>query len=321
VLRRRTSRLGSHRRGTGPSQLRSPLTAGQLRRRGRRWLGLLLTLAFALTLGACAAAVVAMATGTSPKHAARKRASRAVAHPPGPRRSHGISSPDPAAAFRAVDRALAYTPFVSAGVPRRRVIALTFDDGPSPYTPEIVRVLVRMHAPATFFVVGQQLDYFAAGLRDEIRHGFVIGDHTENHAWLIRLSGSAQFAQIHQAAVRIRSLGASFPRLFRPPYGSYDARTLAILRELHMLMVLWSVDPRDWLRPGARVIAERVLSAARPGTIVEMHDGGGDRSQTAAALPAIINGLRRRHYQLVTVPELVRIDPPPRRQHLPQLSE
>jgi len=88
-----------------------------------------------------------------------------------------------------------------------------------------------------------------------------------------------------------------------------------------MLMVLWSVDPRDWLRPGARVIAERVLSAARPGTIVEMHDGGGDRSQTAAALPAIINGLRRRHYQLVTVPELVRIDPPPRRQHLPQLSE
>jgi peptidoglycan/xylan/chitin deacetylase (PgdA/CDA1 family) len=88
-----------------------------------------------------------------------------------------------------------------------------------------------------------------------------------------------------------------------------------------MLMVLWSVDPRDWIRPGTAAIIGRVLSAARPGAIVELHDGGGDRRETEAALPAIINGLRRRHYELVTVPQLLRLDPPPRSQRLPHASE
>lgn len=222
---------------------------------------------------------------------------------------------------QAVNRVLAYTPFVRAGIPRQRLIALSFDDGPSPYTPQIVHVLVRMHAPATFFVVGQQLSYFAAGLRDEIRHGFVIGDHTENHPPLNLMSPGLQYAQIRDVGLRIRHLGAPFPHLFRPPYGVYDASTLAILRHLHMLMVMWSVDPRDWARPGAQPIVQRVLQAARPGSIVELHDGGGDRSQTVAALPAMIKALRRRHYQLVTVPELLRSDPPPRHQQLPHLAE
>jgi peptidoglycan-N-acetylglucosamine deacetylase len=222
---------------------------------------------------------------------------------------------------RAVDRVLAYTPFVRLGVPRQRMIALTFDDGPSPYTPRIVRVLARLHVPATFFVVGQQLRYFSAGLRDELSHGFVVGDHTENHPPLNLLTASLQYGQIHTAAVQIKRAGGPVPRLFRPPYGVYDARTFAILRRLHMLMVMWSVDPRDWLRPGTRVIVQRVLQAARPGTIVEMHDGGGDRSQTVAALPAIIAGLRRRHYELVTVPQLLAADPPPHHQQLPHVSE
>jgi peptidoglycan/xylan/chitin deacetylase (PgdA/CDA1 family) len=222
---------------------------------------------------------------------------------------------------KAVDRVLAYTPFVRAGLPRRRMIALTFDDGPSPYTQAIVRVLVRLHAPATFFIVGQQLAYFRAGLRDELRHGFVTGDHTENHPALNLMSTKLQYAQIRDDAVRMRRLGALLPGLFRPPYGLYSARTLGILRRLDMLMVMWSVDPRDWLRPGTRVIVRRVLHAARPGAIVELHDGGGDRSQTVAALPAIIAGLRRRRYELVTVPQLLAADPPPHHQQLPHLSE
>jgi peptidoglycan/xylan/chitin deacetylase (PgdA/CDA1 family) len=149
----------------------------------------------------------------------------------------------------------------------------------------------------------------------------VIGDHTENHPPLNVMSAKLQYAQIRDDAVRVRRLGAPFPRLFRPPYGLYSARTLGILRRLHMLMVMWSVDPRDWLRPGTRVIAQRVLHAACPGAIVELHDGGGDRSQTVAALPAIIAALRRRHYQLVTVPELLAADPPPQHQRLPHVSE
>ena len=104
---------------------------------------------------------------------------------------------------REINSVLRFTPFVTAGSRRRRVLALTFDDGPSPYTPEIVRILVRMHAPATFFVVGQQLGVFPAAFRDELAHGFVIGDHTENHAWLVRLSAAGQSAQIRGAAAGI----------------------------------------------------------------------------------------------------------------------
>ena len=219
----------------------------------------------------------------------------------------------------AISSVLRYTPFITNGTPRRRVIALTFDDGPSPYTSAVVRTLVRMRVHATFFDVGQQLDYFSAGLRTELAHGFVVGDHTENHAWLPPLTRSQQRSQIQLAAARIVRMGASRPRLFRPPYGGYNARTIATLRRLKMLMVLWSIDPSDWRRPGTSAIVANVLGHARPGAIVLMHDGGGDRSQTVAALPQIIRGLRRRHYRLVTVPRLLMLDPPPRHQRLPHL--
>src|SRR5436305_10613400 len=108
------------------------------------------------------------------------------------------------------------TPVVTGGVARHRVIALTFDDGPSPYTQQIVRALTRLHVPATFFVVGQQLRYFSAGLRDEVRGHFEIGDHTENHPWLIRLKPAAQYTQIESVAGSIERLGAPAPMLFRP---------------------------------------------------------------------------------------------------------
>jgi peptidoglycan/xylan/chitin deacetylase (PgdA/CDA1 family) len=174
-----------------------------------------------------------------------------------------------------------------------------------------------MHATATFFIVGRLLGDFSSGLHDELRHHFAIGDHTETHAPLTFLGSGFQYGQIHDAAVAAARLGARFPRLFRPPYGEYDAQTLAILHSLHMLMVMWSIDPRDWTRPGTPAIVTRVLSAARPGRIVELHDGGGDRSETVAALPAIITGLRRMHFQLVTVAQLLALDPPPSHQRLP----
>ena len=238
--------------------------------------------------------------------------------------AHSSTGSEPAATTvdtRGIDRVLAYTPFIKGGIPRHRVIALTFDDGPSPYTDQIVRILSRMHATATFFIVGQQLNDFAARLRDELRQGFAVGDHTENHAYLTRLSTTGQYKQLHDAAVRLARLGAPFPRLFRPPYGAYNSGTLAVTKRLKMLMTLWSVDTRDWTRPGTAMIVSRAVAAARPGAVVLMHDGGGNRSETVAALPAIINALRRRHYDLVTVPQLLRLDPPPRGQQLPHVSE
>ncbi len=221
---------------------------------------------------------------------------------------------------RGVQRVLGYTPFVTSGGRQRRLIALTFDDGPSPYTGAVVGILVRMHVPATFFIVGQQLRYFSAGLRDEFRHGFTVGDHTENHAWLVRLAAGGQAAQIGGAAAAVQHLGAPLPRLFRPPYGEYDRVTLSVLHSLRMLMVLWSVDPGDWRRPGVKAIVAGVLSHATPGAIVIMHDGGGDRSQTVAALPAVIRGLRRLHYGLVSVPQLLALDPPRGQQRLPLMT-
>jgi peptidoglycan/xylan/chitin deacetylase (PgdA/CDA1 family) len=105
--------------------------------------------------------------------------------------------------------------------------------------------------------------------------------------------------------------------LWRPPYGSYNPTTLAIARHLHMLMVLWTVDTQDYLRPGVAVIVHRALAAARPGAIILLHDAGGNRSQTIAALPLIVRALRKRGYQLVTIPQLILDDPPTTPQVLP----
>jgi peptidoglycan-N-acetylglucosamine deacetylase len=288
------------------------------RRRGPRASVVFVLVALVAVLG-IAAAVMAAQSGGGSGGGATDPANAATSH-----RHHHVRS---SAAqrrrrldSREIGAVLRYMPFVSIGARRHRVMALTFDDGPSPYTAPIVRTLARMHVPATFFVVGQQLTYFAAGLRDEVRHGFEVGDHTENHAWLAHLSAAGQYAQIHDDAARMQRAGAPAPDLFRPPYGIYNATTLRLLRGMRMLMVMWSIDPGDWRRPGTKAIVSGVLVNAKPGAIVILHDGGGDRTQTIAALPAIIHGLWRRGYRLVTVPQLIALDPPPRHQKLPQMG-
>jgi peptidoglycan/xylan/chitin deacetylase (PgdA/CDA1 family) len=289
------------------------------RHRGRRP-PVILVVAFLVALGI--AAVVTAATNDSTGHGSgpATAAAHGRAHRVGAPARLGVSARRRRREARTISAALRYTPFIAAGTRRRRAIALSFDDGPSPYTSAIVSILVRMRVPATFFVVGQQLRDFSAGLRDELRHGFDVGDHTQNHAWLIRLNPAGQYAQIRNAAAGIERFGGPAPRLFRPPYGAYNRQTIATLRRMKMFMVLWSIDPSDWRRPGTGAIVANVLSNSKPGAIVIMHDGGGDRSQTVAALPAIIRGLRRRHYQLVTVPKLMMLDPPPRHQRLPRLT-
>ena len=104
---------------------------------------------------------------------------------------------------------------------------------------------------------------------------------------------------------RIRSVSGFTPCLFRPPGGAYNSRVVADAKALGMTTVIWNVDPRDWSTPGSGAIYSRVVSAARPGAIVIMHDGGGNRSETVAALPRIIRTLRDRGYHLVTVSKLL----------------
>ncbi|WP_081686428.1 polysaccharide deacetylase family protein [Candidatus Solirubrobacter pratensis] len=231
-------------------------------------------------------------------------ASAAASAPP------GVLAPRPSI-FPQRDR-VAELPYVAVGGRRGREIALTFDDGPGPYTPAILRELHRLQAPATFFQVGATEHYFtdaeAAELRDPL---FVIGDHTQRHRRLDRLSPAEQRAEIDEQAAVLRAAGVPQPTLFRPPYGAYDAATLALLGERHMTMVMWSVDSEDYLRPGVDRIVANVLGAAKPGAIVLLHDAGGDRGQTLEALPRIVVGLRERGYRLVSVPRLLKDAPPP----------
>jgi len=216
----------------------------------------------------------------------------------------------------AINRTLAYTPYVRIAGAQHREIALTFDDGPGPYTPAILAILEREHVPATFFEVGVEDQYFSASTAAIAADGDVIGDHTEAHAAMSELSPRKQQAQVLAQARSVERYGARFPRLFRPPYGMWNAATLALLHHYRMLMVLWTVDTSDYLRPGVNAIVERAVGGARPGAIILLHDAGGDRSQTVAALPRIIAALRKRHYVLVTVPELLLDNPAPRVQSI-----
>jgi peptidoglycan-N-acetylglucosamine deacetylase len=227
---------------------------------------------------------------------------------------HSFAAEQHAEETAAIDRTLAYTPAVLHAGTQHREIALTFDDGPGPYTLRLLRVLRRTHTPGTFFEVGVGLQYFHAGTAAIAKLGDPIGDHTWSHPDMAHLSRAQQQSQLMQQVHAIKRYGAPYPHMFRPPYGDWNATTLSLLHQDHMLMVLWSLDTDDWQLPGAKKIVHRVLSGAKPGTIVLMHDAGGDRSETIAALPKVIRGLRQRGYKLVTVPQLLHDNPAPAHQ-------
>jgi peptidoglycan/xylan/chitin deacetylase (PgdA/CDA1 family)/cellulose synthase/poly-beta-1,6-N-acetylglucosamine synthase-like glycosyltransferase len=220
--------------------------------------------------------------------------------------------------LRAVSHVLSYTSYIARGTPNKPEVALTFDDGPGPYTPEILAVLRRLHVPATFFVIGQQVHYYGKFLSSELVQQVVIGDHTLTHPYLSRLTAAGQRGQIQGQVGAVEACGAPYPHLFRPPYGAFNKTTLRLLKRAGMLMVLWSVDTKDWKLPGVNAIVHNALATAGPGSIILMHDGDSNRGETVAALPRIIAGLRARHLRLVTIPQLLVDDPPPRGQPQPR---
>ncbi len=217
----------------------------------------------------------------------------------------------------AVNSVLAYTPAVTSGGSHGNELALTFDDGPGPYTQQLVATLDRLHVHATFFAIGSQERYFSPGTIAEIKSGDVVGDHTETHPMMATLSPHEQYEELFDQMAQIEVIGGRRPRLFRPPYGSFDATTFKELHHLHLLMILWSVDTSDYTLPGVSAIVHTALAGAKPGAIILMHDGGGNREETIAALPAIVRGLRKRGLHPVTVPQLLEDDPPPHGLPLP----
>jgi len=188
---------------------------------------------------------------------------------------------------------------VTNGPRDRKLVALTFDDGPSDYTDDFLRVLREKDARATFFEVGQVMPGREEVMREILAEGSEIGDHTMDHVEF------PDYGQIAGAAARIRAYTHFQPCLFRPPGGAVDAGVIATAGSLGMRTVNWDVDPRDWSTPGTGAIFAAVVGHVQPGSIVVMHDGGGPRGETLAALPQIIDTLRGRGYRFATVTELL----------------
>jgi peptidoglycan-N-acetylglucosamine deacetylase len=193
----------------------------------------------------------------------------------------------------------------SGAAKAQRAVALTFDDGPSPeYTPRILATLRRLQVRATFFVIGYLAQEYPAIVRHEAKLRMEVGNHSYNHPEVPpfdELPPRLIQDEISFAANILTTIGIR-PRLFRPPGGSFSSTVVHTAAALGERIVLWSVDPVDW-KPGisARQIVRNVLFAVRPGSIVILHDGGGDRSATLAALPAIVRGIRARGLRLVTL--------------------
>jgi peptidoglycan/xylan/chitin deacetylase (PgdA/CDA1 family)/uncharacterized protein YraI len=187
-------------------------------------------------------------------------------------------------------------------------VYITFDDGPDPtWTPRVMDVLSRYGARGTFFMVGQEVAAHPEVVRQVVKAGDYAADHTWNHESLDGVS-QQEFAQsvestrdvIMQTASDLFTLDGTVAYV-RPPYGETDESTRAYAADLGMSVVMWDVDPMDWREPGAQQIASYVLDNVYPGAIVLLHDGGGDRSQTVAALETILPGLAAKGYTFPTI--------------------
>jgi peptidoglycan/xylan/chitin deacetylase (PgdA/CDA1 family) len=184
-------------------------------------------------------------------------------------------------------------------------VYLTFDDGPSIYTPQILSVLQSKGVRATFFVVGEHATQFPNYVQQESAKGMVVGDHTWDHPDLTTLPPEQVRWELESTADEIQNLTGTRPTLWRAPYSLWNATVNEVASSLGLTRVGADVNSRDYLEPGTDAIISAVLDNVHDGSIVQLHDGSPDdsedRSQTAAALPTIIDELRARGYELSTV--------------------
>ena len=211
---------------------------------------------------------------------------------------------------RAVQAVIRENPVLTRGGSARKEVALTFDDGPSQYTDSILDILKQYKAQATFFVLGNQINGFPLPLQRVLAEGHAVGNHSWNHDDFTALSTGDLRGQLEDVNGTLGAKGVPGINLFRPPYGAYDASVTREVARKGMLTVLWDVDTNDYQQPDPAQMASTVLSQARAGSIILMHDGGGPRQNTVAALPLIIKGLRKEGYDLVTLPQLLLDNPP-----------
>jgi peptidoglycan/xylan/chitin deacetylase (PgdA/CDA1 family) len=175
-----------------------------------------------------------------------------------------------------------------------RAIALTIDDGPDPvYTPQVLRVLHRYGVTATFSMIGLHVAAYPHLARSVSEAGHHIANHTWTHSNLARVPLHRVHTEIAWTSHAIHSATGVHPQLFRAPYGAWSAAVIRQCEQMRMVPMDWSVDPRDWARPGVRSIVRTIMRTTRPGSIILEHDGGGNRAQTVDALGIVVPRLLR----------------------------
>ncbi len=181
-------------------------------------------------------------------------------------------------------------------------IALTFDDGPHPvYTLQLLNILRRLHTPATFFVVGEQVEKNPGLVRLEVAEGNEVGDHTYDHVNLTLIPPELVAYEVGRCNAAITKATGAPVRFFRPPGGEYNGEVLREVAGHGYITTLWTNDPGDFSKPSSGVILKRTLAHLENGGIILLHDG---IPETLEALPGIITAARLRGYQFVTVSQL-----------------
>ena len=185
-------------------------------------------------------------------------------------------------------------------------VALTFDDGPNPvFTPQVLHVLEQYGVKATFFCIGERVQTYPGLVQQIQQAGDTIGVHGWDHSDLTKLSPDEIDQQLRSTSMAIQQATGTSPSFFRPPYGSTNNEVVDSASALGLTQVLWTTNTNDWQRPGVEAIVNAALTNVQGGSIILMHDGGGNRSETVEALPQIITGLQQRGFTFVTVDQLL----------------
>jgi peptidoglycan/xylan/chitin deacetylase (PgdA/CDA1 family) len=284
----------------------------------RRHLATLVLAALALGLGACQAANAGTSTDSwhaplaapgdsaqpssvpPPSHAPTKGPTKAKAPSPSPSQSQSQSNlPDNPQASPSGGMG----PARSITTTGTSDVALTFDDGPDAYSMQVLDLLAEYHVKATFCIIGRQVAAHPDVIRRIVADGHTLCNHTWDHDLMLRNRTEAQIRTEMQSTND--AIHAVVPdakiSYFRAPGGGFSPQIVQLASDLGMKSLYWQVDPQDWTCPGAPAIVNRVIGHTHPGSIVLMHDGGGNRSQTVEALRTILPNFTSR-FTLIPLP-------------------
>lgn len=190
----------------------------------------------------------------------------------------------------------------------RKVIAITFDDGPSAYTQRYLDILSQHNARATFFCLGSQIPGNESLVQAIVEQGSQVASHTQNHQQLTTVDADTLKSEVSTAFDAISNAGGGKTTVIRPPYGSFDVNSWLASGGTLASSVIWHLDSLDWKLPGVDAIVENSTLGAWSGAIILMHDGGGNRDQDLEALPKILQKLTDEGYEFVTLSELLSLD-------------